>query len=133
MSKQICIPCNQEFPSSKSFEEHKASGHTTTGISLDPFTPVVKIPKGSEPNKEFLEAVKRIEEKEESKIETPAPEVSKPTTKPIVLKYVFTGDCPTHAVTVDTIVVEASGKCFAIAICPVDKEQLQTKEVEKIK
>lgn len=136
MAKAICAKCGQEFPSESAYQKHKDSGHVLIGTPLDPTIPIIA--EQSKPSQEFIETVKRIENKanEEKKIEnaekSEAVTDSNAPKKPLELKYVYTGHCSDHSVEVDTVVVEADDKYFAIAICPVDKKQLITKKVAKL-
>ena len=117
----LCIPCNQEFPSEASFQEHKKSGHKTKGVSL-------VAPQGT-PTPEFLEQVQRIEGKKEPVDNT---NLKMPDPKPISLTYVFVGECPSCHGPVTTLEVDVEKEHVCICYCNNEKKQLESRKVEKL-
>lgn len=129
MAKQaICMPCGMEFPSEASFQQHKDSGHTTKGGLL--------MPPSAVPSPEFMETVQRLEAQALTPTvpladPTKAPDGSElklPEAKPIVLTYVYTGDCPTCIKPISTLELNVKDSHFVVAYCEICKKQLNERE-----
>lgn len=128
------MECNQEFASDALFQQHKQSGHQTKGSSLEP------LPTTAMPTPEFMEAVQRIE----AEVLAPSPKLNNPAValdgtklevpepKPIKLKYVFEGDCPTCRKPVSTLELQVKDSHFVIAYCETCKQQLQEREEKNL-
>lgn len=132
----ICIPCNSEFPSEESFQNHKKSNHTIPGKPIDApdaDPPPAGIPPESMPTPEFMETVQRLEShKEEMQaVQEKIKQEEIKNHKPLELKYRWEGqDEAGHTVT--TIEVEIGGKYNIVAYCLTEAKQVGSKEVPKI-
>ena len=126
----ICIKCNLDFPSEASYELHVKSGHTKQGIGVLITSP--NVAPEALPTPEFMEALNRIEAKQEEAKVTPPVIPVEVVSDPIKLTYLFKGNCPTDKTVVETIELEADDKYYVIARCPTCKVQLETKKVVKL-
>ena len=126
MARQyLCISCNKAFSSEEEFQIHKKGGHKTGGTPLSS-------PDIPAPTPEFLETIQRIEEKrikDTTPIENVSPTAPQGAIEAIKLVYKYSGNCPEHNVPVDIVEINIKKIHFAVAVCPVDKKQLQTREV----
>lgn len=141
MPSMMCIQCSVEFPSDALYVKHKKSGHKlmdqATPLDAPPVpTPPPGVPTESMPSEEFMEAVKRIEDKDKTQASegsAPSQHPSElPPTAPIILTYFYKGECPDHRVAIETLELDVENNHFCVAYCAVGKHQVQTKQVVKL-
>ena len=141
MAKMIDNQCNVEFPSDAAYLAHKKAGHSKATLKGTPIesppipTPPPGVPVEAMPTPEFMEMVNRIEgeKKPAEDVSAPSQHPSElPPTQKIQLTYKYTGECPEHRVTVDTLELDIDKNHFCIAFCPSGKHQIETKQVAKL-
>lgn len=137
----LCIPCNVQFPSDAIYMAHKQSGHVSMekAVPLDPPTPSNSplppgIPESAAPSPEFLEAVKRIEGQTTPEEPTKASQhpTELPKAAPLVLEYIWKGEHEKCRRQPGTLKLEVGGSFFSVAYCESCKEQLESREVNKL-
>lgn len=114
------------FSSDELLQQHKVSGHSLKGVPI--------LLPDSLPSPEFVETIKRIEQKENP------PEVLsvKPQDAPqspieaVRLTYTFKGFCPKDKVGIKTLEMDVIGKHFCLAVCPVCDKVWQQREVANL-
>lgn len=142
MAKMIDNQCNVEFASDADYLKHKKAGHKgglekAIPIEAPPVpTPPPGVPKEAMPSAEFMEQVARIEssgEKPASSDSAASQHPSElPKPNPLVLTYLWIGQCPDDRTEASTFELDVADKHFCIAVCPTCKKQLDTKEVAKL-
>lgn len=141
----LCVACQEptEFKIDGDYKNHLKTFHnaasTQEAIANErmkkqnlPANLPPGIPAEALPNKDFIEAVQRIETKKNQPVAPPVPQTPAGTDKPILLKYRFEGTCPKCHNPVKTIIVDTKGKLFANAYCMFDDEVLDQIKVNLI-
>ena len=140
----MACPSPTEWPSDKVYREHLLKVHGATSSDQAMLNEKAKaqnipkdlppgIPQDALPTPEFLEQVKRIEEKPKTlsiPIPTLTPIIEE---KPIVLEYQYKGFCPTCQFPIKTIMLHIGKRLFTVAWCSNCSKEIKHQEVRPIK